>query len=306
MKAHEVHQDLVCLARDVAYIHGFDVAARILEAAQSMKWASGDIRYYRALYARLIRSMSMTDAKQVLGFPPSSNPSPEEISHAYKKKVFENHPDRGGDPAKMVEVNVAKDVLDQKQAPSREPGPSYSGYGEPEDEDDKWAEEKRATEVLDKDAVKDKKRSHWWVPPHNFMINRAMMEWNFWVFTILPFFPDKRAYRPAKNGKPEGIVIHPIWDSVREMRGIRMLTVPLAEKLIAHAKGLPTVHDTVKEELRWIEEKFSISIPSGIVSRLVTEAPKIAARRMSVDRLRVKSTLVPLDGSKPIDLGSWD
>jgi curved DNA-binding protein CbpA len=263
-------------------------------------------RVARRFVSRYFLSMSMEDAYKVLGLSPGA--SKEEINKAYRAKVFETHPDRGGDPTKMVEVNVAKDILDNKQAPSRS-GPSYEPsytYNEPEDEDDKWAEEKRATEVLDKEGVKDKKKNHWWVPPHNFMINRAMMEWNFWSFTILPFFPDKRSYRPAKNGKPEGIVIHPIWDSVRELRGLRMLTVPLAEKLIAHAKGQPTVHDTVKEELHWIEEKFSISIPEAIKARLVTEAPKIAARRMSVDRLRVKSTLVPLDGSKPIDLGSWD
>jgi hypothetical protein len=39
---------------------------------------------------------------------------------AWRAKAFENHPDRGGDPIKMVEVNVAKDVLLGKQLPTTE------------------------------------------------------------------------------------------------------------------------------------------------------------------------------------------
>lgn len=70
--------------------------------------------------------MSLQDAKGILGFPPNSNPTPEEITKAYRTKAFENHPDRGGDPAKMVEVNVAKDVLEGKGGRSHwrpEPAP---------------------------------------------------------------------------------------------------------------------------------------------------------------------------------------
>ena len=66
------------------------------------------------IYAKLIVSMSMSDAKEVLGFPPNYSPSPSEIAKAYRTKVLENHPDRGGDPRRMVEINVAKEVLDGK------------------------------------------------------------------------------------------------------------------------------------------------------------------------------------------------
>jgi len=69
--------------------------------------------------------MSLQDAKAVLGFPPGADPSPGDIKDAWKAKAFENHPDRGGDPTKMVEINVAKDVLEGKQRPSYDRGPSY-------------------------------------------------------------------------------------------------------------------------------------------------------------------------------------
>lgn len=71
-------------------------------------------RYFEERYARLLLAMSMGEALNIMGFPATSRPSPDEVSKAYKKKVFEMHPDRGGDPAKMVELNVAKDYLSDK------------------------------------------------------------------------------------------------------------------------------------------------------------------------------------------------
>lgn len=69
------------------------------------------VRYFEARYAKLILSMSMSEAKEILGFPPNAQPSVSEVTKAYRTKAFENHPDRGGDPKKMVDVNVAKDIL---------------------------------------------------------------------------------------------------------------------------------------------------------------------------------------------------
>lgn len=87
--------------------------------------------YLRAKYARLLISMSIPEAKQILGFPPSSNPSPEEIAKAYKAKAIANHPDKGGTHEKMVEINVAKDLLDGKgkaSPPQRSPGYPPGGW----------------------------------------------------------------------------------------------------------------------------------------------------------------------------------
>jgi hypothetical protein len=78
----------------------------------------------------LRKAMSVSDAKRALGFPPTSNPSPEEIHKAYKALAFQLHPDRGGDQEKMVEVNVARDVLEGKQRAAPEhgehPSPGYA------------------------------------------------------------------------------------------------------------------------------------------------------------------------------------
>ncbi len=75
----------------------------------------------RSAALRLFLSMSLSDAKVVLGFPPNSNPTPAEVSKAYRTKSFENHPDRGGSSKKMVEINVAKDILQGKREEDNRP-----------------------------------------------------------------------------------------------------------------------------------------------------------------------------------------
>jgi hypothetical protein len=82
-------------------------------------------------YAFLLVSMTLEEAKETLGFLPSDQPSDQQVKDAWKKKVFEAHPDRGGDPDKAVALNVAKDVLDGKQRPTYDrstPSPPGGGY----------------------------------------------------------------------------------------------------------------------------------------------------------------------------------
>lgn len=67
-------------------------------------------------YARMVQAMSVQEAKAILGLP--SSYTPEEFAKAFRKKVMENHPDRGGSTEAMVQVNVAKDVLEGKRRPT--------------------------------------------------------------------------------------------------------------------------------------------------------------------------------------------
>jgi len=69
-------------------------------------------------YAFLLAAMSMSEAKEKLGFPPDSDPSPREIKEAYRQKALKLHPDVGGTDREMEEVNVAKDILEGKARPS--------------------------------------------------------------------------------------------------------------------------------------------------------------------------------------------
>lgn len=83
-------------------------------------------RSFEERYARLVLAMSFDEAKQILGLPAYGMPSEADITKAWRTMAFQFHPDRGGDPAKMVQVNVAKDVLLGKQRPSFDPSWSKS------------------------------------------------------------------------------------------------------------------------------------------------------------------------------------
>lgn len=59
-------------------------------------------------------AMSLDEAARILGVSP--NASADEVTRAYRQKVMENHPDRGGDNAQMVAINIAKEVLEGKRS----------------------------------------------------------------------------------------------------------------------------------------------------------------------------------------------
>lgn len=88
--------------------------------AQTNRVAS---RYFEERYAKLLVSMSVQEAKHILGFPPYYSPTETEISKAWRAKAFEHHPDRGGDLQTMVEINVAKDILQGKRTEQWRPEP---------------------------------------------------------------------------------------------------------------------------------------------------------------------------------------
>jgi hypothetical protein len=161
----------------------------------------------------------------------------------------------------------------------------------------------QATEVLNQNLEVLQNGKAWWSPPHNYVVNGAMMNLNGWVYTILPFRAAVTAYRGAKNGKPEGIVIDPNWASDGkdgEWAG------GMAEAFAKYAKAQPSIQDTVRGELASIERHFKIEIPSALKAAIIGDSLKVAKRRWGVDRLRRKRILMPFDGSKPIQLGSWD
>ena len=75
----------------------------------------------------VVVAISVDEAKDILGFPRSAKPTPDEIQKAWRRKSAENHPDRGGSTEAMQDVNMAKDVLDGTRRPDRTtPSKSYA------------------------------------------------------------------------------------------------------------------------------------------------------------------------------------
>lgn len=177
------------------------------------------------------------------------------------------------------------------------------------------SEEASADEYVKMEAVLNAgytklKKGGWWDPPHNFVINSALMGLNTWQFSILPMFAERMAYRPAnpERGTPEGIVIDPSWNPAQNdpTRGDTVdHSVKNAEALMKYGKSQRSVGETVSLELNWVEKKFGVQIPNDIRGTLVRDAPKVASRRWGIDRLRRKKILVPFDGSKTQELSNW-
>jgi len=153
------------------------------------------------------------------------------------------------------------------------------------------------------------KKGGYWKPPHNLALNFALMGANFWTFTILPLFWQRKAYRKDLNG----IVIHPIWTSVangrtigpKNMSGFSELDMKTAQDVVSTIRRAESVQDSVRHELKAIETQFGIDIPTSIVSDLIQDSLKVAKRRWGVDRMKVKDRLIPFDGSPARDLSAW-
>lgn len=146
-------------------------------------------------------------------------------------------------------------------------------------------------------------KNGYWKPPHNMAINFAIFGTNLWYFTLLPLFWQKRAYRSDLGG----IVIHPIWAPFEngEYRHGE-LTERNIGKVLQLIEKQGTVQDSIKRELRLLEQFFKIQIPPGIEQNLLKDSLKVAKRRWGVDRMKIKNTLVPLDGGKPRNLNSFE
>lgn len=154
-----------------------------------------------------------------------------------------------------------------------------------------------------------KKRAAWWIPDHGLVINQPFIGgFNLWVWSILKLFPTRGSYFPAdpENGYAEGIVIRPMWQSHPKFRNDQFPeTVESVEKLLKYARGVKTVQQMTRDGFAWIEKEYGITIPGAIETKYVNQAPKIAKRRWSVDRVRMKDTFVPFDGGKAVPMPSW-
>ena len=147
-------------------------------------------------------------------------------------------------------------------------------------------------------------------PSHNLALNFALMEPNLWRYSILPFGGAKRRYRKDLNG----LLVHQSWSPVniggylgrKDASGFMFLEASTARKIISAMEQAPTLQDTVLTEIAAIEAHFGISIPQAISDALVKEAPKVARRRWSASRTRVKDRLFPLDGGAPRDLMAFE
>jgi hypothetical protein len=128
-----------------------------------------------------------------------------------------------------------------------------------------------------------------WAPPHNLVAKFSARGFGLWTFSILPYFPVKRAYREDLNS----IVIRPAW---------RPMPLEVNTRHASEAfPKYPTISTTVDKELSWLEKQFSIEVPADIRAVLVAASLDQARQRWGADPTRIKDRLIPLDGALPRD-----
>jgi hypothetical protein len=135
------------------------------------------------------------------------------------------------------------------------------------------------------------------------LLNQALMGMNLWVF----------GYRIGYRKDLDGLTVRPTWHSVESgqslghmnMSGFRYIDMDIAKKVVKLITTRPSIETTVKGEIERAEQKFDMTVPSAIASKLVKDAVKVAERRWGA-KGAVKTKLYPFDGSKPRNLGMWD
>lgn len=133
--------------------------------------------WFQDRYAKLILSMSLSEARKVLDISPGAGI--DEIQKSFKTKALKAHPDRGGSHEKMVELNVARDLLlgegtSAPKGPARGPGPS-SPSGTRWDEEE-YQRRKRETIKKGKDfanAVSQAPSGVTWKFRSNYMLGKS-------------------------------------------------------------------------------------------------------------------------------------
>ena len=194
-------------------------------------------------YARVLLAMSMDDAKRTLGFKPSETPSKEEVIKAYRAKALANHPDRGGDPEKMVEVNVAKDILEGK-ARAKGPSKPTSPEEDPEEIKRRKAEIRKQSDIRFVEMELEKATK---------VVSRALSDLSMidaaWKADLKDFLTDDFAYAidvihdDAVSGPKNG----DMGKAAKMAQGLASTALRLASKFgslkkkLAHVRDEPTV-----------------------------------------------------------------
>jgi len=240
--------------------------------------------------------MTRQEALELLGFPPNASPTEEELKRAQKRKAIEFHPDRGGDPEKLVQVNRAFDYLTD---PKTSGGGGYDQRGE--DDSDYPSPRNLFDERLTPINKKVGFKQGWWDPGRNLVVSipmRGMLAHKFSLLGGNPYSHPVRmkgyAAANALGQHPEGIIIEPGWMSTGDNFDDSYNS---ALRLIDYAKSAETIKSTLQRELNAIESHNGVSIPSSISGKLLAEADKIAVRTYGVDRLRKNPRILGFDGS---------
>jgi hypothetical protein len=97
----EIEDNCQAIAKTIGALRGIE------------RWGSGQM--VEQAFTGFIALPAPEQPWQVLGLD-TSNPTADQVEHAYRRLAAQHHPDRGGDPHTMSRINAARDALSQREA----------------------------------------------------------------------------------------------------------------------------------------------------------------------------------------------
>lgn len=128
----------------------------------------------------------------------------------------------------------------------------------------------------------------WWLPAHNMAVRLTRQ--NLVVVLKYQVLPNASAPTPAYSpgGGWKGPLLHlaPMWWKHPRFGGNYPPTADLAQRLVGLMAHEPTITNTVKDEMQWVNDMFDTTVPPGIVTRLSMGGVKNAIIRWAATKIR--------------------
>jgi len=128
----------------------------------------------------------------------------------------------------------------------------------------------------------------WWLPAHNMAVR--LTKTNKVIVLKYHMIPDetspKQAYSPGVGQSGPMLTVAPMWRRHPKYTGLYAPTEVLAKKLVGLMSREPTIPNTVKAEMQWVNDMFDVIIPASIVTQLSMKAVKNAISRWYVPGIK--------------------
>jgi len=143
-------------------------------------------------------------------------------------------------------------------------------------------------------------RTAWWAGKDSaYLVNMPMMGGaQIHAYTILSPVPSPVKFSAGEDEEyPAGVVIQPDWWTIKD--GIAV-TENNIRKVVEIIQKADSIKKKIADEVKLIERKYKISIPSNVQQNIVAYCMKIAKGRIAAKTPSWKrpGTLFPYDGSK--------
>lgn len=126
----------------------------------------------------------------------------------------------------------------------------------------------------------------WWLPAHNLAVRLIRGTVIVMKYQIVGGSDLDLTYTSGDDGRRPTLTLAPMWWKHPRFGGNYPPTATLAQKLVGLMVHEPTVMNTVRDEMQWVNDMFNTTVPPGIVTKLSMGAIKNAIIRWNTAKIR--------------------